>query len=131
MNSVTGTAADALLAQRVERGDFPLGHHDGGGLGVSGGGGGGVVCFKKQHKVTACMWLDNLHSQQVKCGGNGVLSVFMPAFQLQQACCCLPLVSLGSRLRRKEIAPQPDPNTTTRVRGSPVAVYVSASCNDK
>ena len=53
MNSVTGTAADALLAQRVERGDFPLGHHDGGGLGVSGGGGGGGVFQKaaQSHSV--------------------------------------------------------------------------------
>ena len=34
MNSVTGTAAEALLAQHVERGDFPVGHHDGSGLGV-------------------------------------------------------------------------------------------------
>lgn len=43
----------------------------------------------------------------------------------------LPLVSLGSRFRRREMAPQPDPSTTIRVRGSPVGVWVSASCHDK
>lgn len=34
----------------------------------------------------------------------------------------LPLVSLGSRLRRKVIPPQPEPKTTTRVRGVPPGV---------
>jgi hypothetical protein len=34
----------------------------------------------------------------------------------------IPLVSLGSKLRRKDIAPQPEPKTTMRVRGKPLGV---------
>lgn len=34
----------------------------------------------------------------------------------------IPLVNLGSKLRRKEIAPQPEPKTTMRVRGKPLGV---------
>ena len=85
--------------------------------------------FFKKHRtvIKARMLLNSLKASKVQ--QQLKLSVSCLLFSCNKQAGFLPLVSLGSRLRRKEIAPQPDPSTTTRVRGSPVAVYVFASCH--